>query len=53
MERTINRIYNSEQQDEANIDVQASHDSGTRILCVTLSPYLLLLPFATGYLYAV
>ena len=53
MKRIINRIYNSKQQDEANINVQASHDSGTRILHVTLSSYLFLLPFVTEYLYRV
>ena len=53
VERTMYRIYDGKQQDEANIDVEASHDSGTRIMRVTLSSYLLLLPFVIGYLYAV
>jgi len=36
---TINRIYDSGQQDEVNIDTEASHDSGTRVWHATLSSY--------------
>jgi len=50
---TINRIYDSGQQDEVNIDTEASHDSGTRVWHATLSSYLLLSPFVAGYLYTV